>query len=369
MPVSGGVSSRPQNSADILSNVNSTYRVAPRVAQELDDGAMDGSDDEMNEDELQEQEVSYLDAVLLDVVDENEANSVADDPFHVDNWVEENIEDHSGRALRSGNHAPESAPPRSRNFSEGPTNIPEGTTTMGQFMELFFTNAILQTFVDSSNSFNSNLGEKRRRSNSHLLTVQELKKYFAVVLWMGIQRLPNRKMYWSRGAFRSEFVKNCFSKRRFDCITRNLHYKDTSQISSDERKRKNSEDGFWTVEELMMALSESCRHFFRTGQLVDIDEMCIYFKGRHRCKCYNPNKPNKWHFKAFCLNDSKTGYLSNFFLYRGKDERRPANVSATVYPLMKLTEPKQTYLINLALTYAATFVRGRGSLEFTRIFC
>ena len=33
--------------------------------------------------------------------------------------------------------------------------------------------------------------------------------------------------------------------------------------------------------------------------------------------------------------------MSNFFLYRGKDERRPANVSATVYPLMKLTEPKQ----------------------------
>ena len=123
--------------------------------------------------------MDYLDAVLLDVVDENDANSVEDDLFHTDNWVEELIEDHRGLALRSGKHGPEFAPPRSRNFSEGPTNI-------------------------------------------------------------------------------------------------------------------------------MMALSEFCRHYFKTGQLVDIDEMCIYFKGRHRCKCYDPNKTNKWHFKLFCWNDSKT---------------------------------------------------------------
>ena len=67
--------------------------------------------------------MDFLDAVLLDVVDENDANSVEDDLFHTDNWVEELIEDHRGLALRSGKHGPEFAPPRSRNFSEGPTNI------------------------------------------------------------------------------------------------------------------------------------------------------------------------------------------------------------------------------------------------------
>ena len=101
VPISGGISSRPQNSAEISSNANLVIREAPRVANELEDGEMDDSDDEMHEDELQAQEVDYLDAVLLDVVDENVAIPVEGDPFHIDNWVEEVIEDHRGRALRS----------------------------------------------------------------------------------------------------------------------------------------------------------------------------------------------------------------------------------------------------------------------------
>jgi hypothetical protein len=50
-------------------------------------------------------------------------------------------------------------------------------------------------------------------------------------------------------------------------------------------------------------------------------------------------KPNKWHFKAFCLNDDATEYLSNFFLYRRRDEQRPAGMPATLFPVIKLTEP------------------------------
>jgi hypothetical protein len=39
----------------------------------------------------------------------------------------------------------------------------------------------------------------------------------------------------------------------------------------------------------------------------------------------------------FCLNDSLTGYQWKFFLYRGKDEQRPMHLSATTYPVWKLT--------------------------------
>ena len=65
--------------------------------------------------------------------------------------------------------------------------------------------------------------------------------------------------------------------------------------------------------------------------------MSIYFKGRHRCRCYNPNKPEKWHFKAFCLNDG--GYLWNFYMYQVATEQRPPEWSATAYPIKKLLEP------------------------------
>jgi hypothetical protein len=81
------------------------------------------------------------------------------------------------------------------------------------------------------------------------------------------------------------------------------------------------------------------QHYYECGHCLSVDEMCIFFKGRHCCRCYNPQKPHKWHLKAFCLNDADTGYLSNFFMYRGKDEQRPAGVSASEYPVRRLTEP------------------------------
>ena len=40
-------------------------------------------------------------------------------------------------------------------------------------------------------------------------------------------------------------------------------------------------------------------------------------KLRHIAVQYNKDKPNKWHIKGFGLNDSRTGYLSNFYLYQG----------------------------------------------------
>ncbi len=40
----------------------------------------------------------------------------------------------------------------------------------------------------------------------------------------------------------------------------------------------------------------------------------------------------------FSLNDSNTGYQYQFFLYRGKDENRPEDMSATLYPVHVLTK-------------------------------
>ena len=85
-------------------------------------------------------------------------------------------------------------------------------------------------------------------------------------------------------------------------------------------------------------LAENFRKYYELGFQVDVDEMCIPFKGRHFARCYNPNKPNKWHFKSYCLNDTKTGYLWDFFMYRGWREQLPQGVTATTYPVKRLLE-------------------------------
>lgn len=98
-------------------------------------------------------------------------------------------------------------------------------------------------------------------------------------------------------------------------------------------------DIFYLVEGFVEQLAVAAQHYWKLDQFIDIDKMSIYYKGRHKCRCYNPNKPEKWHFKAFCLNDGRTGYLWNFYLYRGATEIREDGWSATAYPIKKLTAP------------------------------
>ena len=106
-------------------------------------------------------------------------------------------------------------------------------------------------------------------------------------------------------------------------------------------KDKKKADPFSTVKTFLTRLSDNFTRWYILEQTCCIDESCFPFKGRHKCRCYNPNKQFKWHFKAFCLNSSESGYLYSFFMYEGKDEERSAysNCSATEYPVRRLFDP------------------------------
>ena len=73
----------------------------------------------------------------------------------------------------------------------------------------------------------------------------------------------------------------------------------------------------------------------------------IPWKGRqtYRSMLYSiKNKQTeKWHFKCYALNDSRTGYMHNVYLYEGSAEHRPDNIPATLYPITKLFQPIEKY--------------------------
>ena len=50
------------------------------------------------------------------------------------------------------------------------------------------------------------------------------------------------------------------------------------------------------------------------------------------------SKSIKWHFKTCCFKNTDTGYLSNFAMYSGNNERRPADMPATLYPMQLKTQ-------------------------------
>lgn len=197
--------------------------------------------------------------------------------------------------------------------------------------ELFFTNTVVATFVEASNAY----GRKFINGWKKDLTKSEFKIFIAVILIMGVVKYPNRKTAFDK-TYGNDLIRTFMSHDRFTQLLRAWHFEDYTIHTPDELKEYRKKDPFWPVKSFVVLLAGSFRNAYVCGQRIDVDEQSIPFQGRHGCKCYNPLKPEPWHFKVYGLNDACSGYLSNFYLYEGKAENRPANVSATLFPIQKL---------------------------------
>jgi hypothetical protein len=141
---------------------------------------------------------------------------------------------------------------------------------------------------------------------------------------------------------------------QFMAFRRCFHCVDVTNINNEQRKMMNQDDCFWIVDPFLSKLAERYQLFWQLDVNVNIDEGTIGFRGHHRARCFNPNKPHKYHFKAFCLNDSKTSYLYNFYMYRGKDESADPNLPATAAPIKRLMQHlKSHHVVHLDNWYTS----------------
>lgn len=206
----------------------------------------------------------------------------------------------------------------------------------GSLFKKYFSEEVMRQFVDNSNSFARRTGIKDWED----VDVDEMYKFYAVLIVFSISTPPERRMAWRHDMFYIPILSHIMSCLRFEQIMRAWHWIDSSTFSEAEVRRMNREDPFWTVQSLIESFTDVSRKSYWPGQTISIDEQCIPFKGRHKCRCYNPNKPVKWHFKVFALNDAVSGYQWDFYLYRGKEvvEEVDPTVTATMKPCLYLTD-------------------------------
>ncbi len=226
-------------------------------------------------------------------------------------------------------------------FSKMPgkaVNIPQECVEPIDFFKLFYPDSVMQEFVVATNSYG-------RHSNRDFIPtdVAELHKLFAIILLMGLVQQPDMESYWSKensflsALYGREIVSNSMRKHRFKELIAYLHHYDLSNIYPEDRRRMMEDDPFFLVSAFVESLSDRFALYFKCGDFIDIDEMCIIFKGRHRCRVYNPNKPQKWHFKVYCLSD-RSGYLHRFYLFKGEADNAKSDFPAATAPIDRLTK-------------------------------
>lgn len=192
---------------------------------------------------------------------------------------------------------------------------------------LFWNDAIFLQFLTSTNVY----GRYHYQNAWKNVTIDEFKAFLSIILFLGISNTTSRDMVWNE-KYGFKFVQQLMSESRFDKILRSWHFVDSTQVTAQQK----ADDPFWATSSLMKVLTTSFKHFFNPGQRIDIDEQCIGWKGRHKCRVYNPNKPEKFHLKIYAANDAETGYQIDCYFYYGSAEVRPEGVSATFNPVRVL---------------------------------
>jgi hypothetical protein len=193
----------------------------------------------------------------------------------------------------------------------------DGFTTALHFFQALFTEDICKTFIASTNSY----AQAKNRVGWEDVTASEFNVFLALLLYFGIVSLPSKRMAWENDSmFRIPWITSKMPVRRFEAILNNWHWTDASSLSEAERRARNKDNSYWTVQGYCDALCKTFDEHYVCPQCFDVDEQCIPWKGRHAAKCYNPSKPAKWHLKVYALNCSETSYQLKFFMYEGRTE-------------------------------------------------
>jgi len=140
---------------------------------------------------------------------------------------------------------------------------------------------------------------------------EEMKKFLAIVLYMGMVKYPTIYSYWSRDPFyMNSFVPKIMSRNRFQLLLRFIHFADNQSRGVDDRLYK--------VRQLLELLERNFTTCRKPGETVAIDETMVPWRGRLVFRQYNPGKSHKYGVKIYKLCDPK-GYTYTSCVYSGKD--------------------------------------------------
>jgi Transposase IS4 len=170
--------------------------------------------------------------------------------------------------------------------------------------QLFLPLRFLRTIAANTTAYAHSKGA----DNTWQTTAEELYRFIAIHIAMGINQLPSVHMYWD-ARWRCEMITSIFTRDRYMELLSYFHISPPSTASS-------SPSPLSKVEPLLTELSSSFPTFFHPDQTLVVDEAMVGFKGRSEMKQYIKNKPTKWGYKVWCLASSN--YLLGFQVYQGK---------------------------------------------------
>lgn len=192
-------------------------------------------------------------------------------------------------------------PPRmARHIAVGaPMRLPAPVSRLS-LLQLFLTPDLMTSWAQLSNAA---AGAAWQPTDLY-----ELLAFIGVHIFMGIDSLPTRRMYWQSDT-RHPTVAAVLSRDRFESITRYLRVS-PPEVGAAPR------NPFSFVRAFVAALNHSFPRHWNPGRHIALDESMVSFRGRSDIKQFVPGKPHPHGYKIWVL--ANENYLMQFQLYEGK---------------------------------------------------
>ena len=222
--------------------------------------------------------------------------------------------------------------PRVHEFFENATGTRVNVTDCDQVenvVNCFLGDDLLEFIIMETNKYRAEnyrkfkKGKKCRKWRD--VTTSELKKFFGLVIIMGLVMKARINLYWSTNPIiETPIFSKTMSRNRFQKILKYLHF-------SDNKNMPPNADRLYKVQHLIDYFSKKFEENFSPGQNISVNEGMIPWRGRLNFKVYNPSKITKYGLLVRMACDSITGYILGFKLYSGTGQK----IEKTVMDLLK----------------------------------
>lgn len=145
------------------------------------------------------------------------------------------------------------------------------------------------------------------------ITVEELYRYFAVLIIMSFCYRSNIRDYWTTRPMQMPHLREIMSRNRFQQINKFLHFTSNKNLLTSGHQRKIEK-----VEPVITHCNNRFRDLYIPAQHLSLDEFLLLWKGRLSWKQCIRSKAARFGIKSFELCEAETGYLLQHRLYTGK---------------------------------------------------
>ena len=160
-----------------------------------------------------------------------------------------------------------------------------------------------------------------QRGKDMELCIEELMAFIGLNVAMGMLHLPQTKDYWSTSKILSTpWFPSIMSWDRF---LKFLHL-----VDSTLQKKKGEEgyDPLFKIRFLVDHLAAVYPQYYFPSRYLSIDEMMVGTRCRVVFLQYLPKKPTKFGIKVWINSEAKSGYVLNFQIYTGSEEKTKEKV-------------------------------------------